>query len=153
MLVKSRYLSLLNSSGIMTGRLYLTEKKSKRNKYCNYGFNNHSNKKVQKSQINLQLYKNVWACNHIFHLQFFFKCIIFSHKRFYINFCFKVWLLIIIRIPKLMSSIKFNLNSNVAGLQSHKKRLKNFEYLKNKTGPYSILFLRKIDSTKKNDIR
>ena len=71
MLVKSRYLSLLNSSGIMTGRLYLTEKKSKRNKYCNYGFNNHSNKKVQKSQINLQLYKNVWACNHIFHLSFF----------------------------------------------------------------------------------
>ena len=45
----------------MTGRLYLTEKKSKRNKYCNYGFNSHSNKKVQRSQINLQLYKNVWA--------------------------------------------------------------------------------------------
>ena len=41
-----------------------------------------------------------------------------------------------------MSSIKFNLTShNVKGLQSYKKRLKFFEYLKNQSGPNGILFL------------
>ena len=43
-----------------------------------------------------------------------------------------------------MSSIKFDLISvNVEGLQLYKKRLKIFEYPKNKSGPNHILFLRK----------
>ena len=38
-----------------------------------------------------------------------------------------------------MSSVKFNLiSNNVKGLQSYKKRLKIFEYLKNTSGPNGI---------------
>ena len=53
-----------------------------------------------------------------------------------------------------MSSIKFNLiSNNVKGLQSYKKRLKIFKYLKNKSGPNGILFLQETHSTKENEIR
>ena len=53
-----------------------------------------------------------------------------------------------------MSSIKFNLiSNNVKGLQSYKKRLKIFEYLKNKSGPNGISFLQEAQSTKENEIR
>ena len=53
-----------------------------------------------------------------------------------------------------MSSIKFNLTShNVKGLQSYKKRLKFFEYLKNQSGPNGILFLQETHFTKENEIR
>ena len=53
-----------------------------------------------------------------------------------------------------MSSIKFNLiSNNVKGVQSYRKRLKIFEYLKNKSGPNSILFLQETHSTKENEIR
>ena len=53
-----------------------------------------------------------------------------------------------------MSSIKFNLiANNVKSLQSYKKQLKNYEYLKNKSGPNGILFLQETHSTKKNEIR
>ena len=52
-----------------------------------------------------------------------------------------------------MSSIKFNLiSNNVKGLQSYKKRLKIFEYLKNKSGPNGILFLQETHSTKETEI-
>ena len=53
-------------------------------------------------------------------------------------------------IPKLMSSIKFNLiSNNVKGilLSSH---IKIFEYLKNKSGPNDISFFQEIHSTKEN---
>ena len=53
-----------------------------------------------------------------------------------------------------MSSIQFKLISNgVKGLQSFKKRLKIFEYLKNKNSPNGILFLQETHSTKENQIR
>ena len=53
-----------------------------------------------------------------------------------------------------MSSIKFNLiANNVKSLQSYKKQLKNYEYLKNKSGPNGILFLQETHSTKENEIR
>ena len=53
-----------------------------------------------------------------------------------------------------MSPIKFNLiYNNVKGLQSYKKRLKIFEYLKNKRGPNGILFWQETHSTKENEIR
>ena len=53
-----------------------------------------------------------------------------------------------------MSSIKFNLiSNNVKGLQSYKKRLKVFYYLKNESGPNGILFLQETNSTKENEIR
>ena len=39
------------------------------------------------------------------------------------------------------------------GLQSYKKRLKIFRYLKNKSGPNGILFLQETHSTKENEIR
>ena len=48
----------------------------------------------------------------------------------------------------------FNLiSNNVKGLQSYKKRLKIFDYLKNKSVPNGILFLRETLSTKENEIR
>ena len=48
----------------------------------------------------------------------------------------------------------FNLiSNNVKGLQSDKKRLKIFDYLKNKSVPNGILFLRETLSTKENEIR
>ena len=63
-------------------------------------------------------------------------------------------MLIIIVIPKLMSSIKFTLiSNNLKGLQSYKKRLEIFKYLKNKSGPSGILFLQETHSTKENEIR
>ena len=53
-----------------------------------------------------------------------------------------------------MSSIKFNLiSNNVKGLQSYKKRLKIFEYLKYKKGPNGILLLQETNSTVENEIR
>ena len=53
-----------------------------------------------------------------------------------------------------MSSIKFNLiSNNVKSLQSYKKRLKIFEYLKNKSGPNGILCLQETHFTKENEIR
>ena len=53
-----------------------------------------------------------------------------------------------------MSSIKFNLiSNNVKGVQSYRKRLKIFEYLKIKSGPNGILFLQETHSTKENEIR
>ena len=63
-------------------------------------------------------------------------------------------MLIIIVIPKLMSSIKFTLiSNNLKGLQSYKKRLEIFKYLKNKSGSSGILFLQETYSTKENEIR
>ena len=53
-----------------------------------------------------------------------------------------------------MSSIKFNLiSNNVKGLQSYKKRLKIFEYLKYKEGPNGTLLLQEAHSTVENEIR
>ena len=53
-----------------------------------------------------------------------------------------------------MSSIEFNLiYNNVKGPQSYKKRLKIFEYLKNKSGPNGILFLQETHPTKENENR
>ena len=54
-----------------------------------------------------------------------------------------------------MRLIKFNLiSNNVKGLlHSYKKRLKIFDYLKNKSGPNVILFLQETHSTKENEIR
>ena len=52
-----------------------------------------------------------------------------------------------------MSSIKFNIiSNNVKGLQSYKKRLKIFEYLKNKNGPNDILIFQATHSTKENEL-
>ena len=63
-------------------------------------------------------------------------------------------MLIIVGIPKLMSSIKFNLIvNNVKGPQSYKKRLKIFEYLKNKSGHNGILILQETHPAKENEIR
>ena len=53
-----------------------------------------------------------------------------------------------------MSTVKFNLiSTNVKRLQSYKKRLNIFEYLKNKIGPNDILFLQETHSPKVNEIR
>ena len=53
-----------------------------------------------------------------------------------------------------MSSIKFNLIvNNVKGPQSYKKRLKIFEYLKNKSGHNGILILQETHPAKENEIR
>ena len=53
-----------------------------------------------------------------------------------------------------MRLIKFNLiSNNIKGLHSYKKRLKIFDYLKNKSGPNGILFLQETHSTKENQIR
>ena len=63
-------------------------------------------------------------------------------------------MLIIIGIPKLMSSVKFNLiSNNVKGIQSYKKWWKIFKYLKNKSGTNGILFLQETHSTRQNEIR
>ena len=52
-----------------------------------------------------------------------------------------------------MSSIRFNIiSNNVKGLQSYKKRLKIFEYLKNKSGPNGILIFQATHSTKENEL-
>ena len=78
-----------------------------------------------------------------FVILFFFKYMIFFHKSFYINFTKKLWLLIIIGIQKLMNSIKFHLiSNNVKGLQSYKKLLKIFEYLKKKRSRCHFIFAR-----------
>ena len=63
-------------------------------------------------------------------------------------------MLIIIGIPKLTSSIKLNLiSSDVQDLQSYKKQLKFFKYLKNKSCSNGILFLQGTHSTEENEIK
>ena len=63
-------------------------------------------------------------------------------------------MLIIIGIPKLTSSIKLNLiSNNVKDLQSYKKQLKIFKYLKNKSCSNGILFLQETHSTEENEIK
>ena len=54
MLVKNRDLSLLNSSGIIIERTFLTKKEeTKRKEYLNYAeFNSHTSEKVERSQRN-----------------------------------------------------------------------------------------------------
>ena len=48
----------------------------------------------------------------------------------------------------LKNQLKFNfLTNNVKGLQSTKKRLKLFNFLKNKIGPKGILFLQEKQSS------
>ena len=50
----------------------------------------------------------------------------------------------------LKNELNFNfLTNNVKGLQSTKKRLKGFDFLKNKIGPTGILFLHETYSTEK----
>ena len=47
-----------------------------------------------------------------------------------------------------MSNINFNfLSNNVKGMQSSKKRLKQFEYFKSKLKPSGLLFLQEAHST------
>ena len=53
-----------------------------------------------------------------------------------------------LKLPKQKSHINFNfLLSNVKGLQSSKKRLKQFEYFKSKLKPNGLLFLQETHST------
>ena len=53
-----------------------------------------------------------------------------------------------LKLPKQKSHINFNfLFSNVKGLQSSKKRLKQFEYFKSKLKPNGLLFLQETHST------
>ena len=53
-----------------------------------------------------------------------------------------------------MAVINFNfLCNNVKSLQTSQKRLKLFNYLKNKIFPNGILFLQETHSTKKNKIQ
>ena len=55
MLVKNRYLSFLNSSGIERKNVFSREKKTERKEYCNYKFNTHSNERK------IYDFKNVWT--------------------------------------------------------------------------------------------
>ena len=58
MLVKNRDPLLLNSSGTMIGRMFLTEK---RKEYLNYGeFNSHTNENLKESR-KIHEFKNVWT--------------------------------------------------------------------------------------------
>ena len=51
-------------------------------------------------------------------------------------------------IENLKNQLNFNfLTNNVKGLQSTKKRLKLFNFLKNKIGPKGILFLQETHSS------
>ena len=53
-----------------------------------------------------------------------------------------------------MDDINFNfVSNNVKGLQSSKKRLKLFEYFRNKISPNGIVFLQETHSTKNNEIK
>ena len=53
-----------------------------------------------------------------------------------------------------MDAVNFNfLCNNVKGLQTYKKRLKLFNYFKNKIFPNGIIFLQETHSTKENEIK
>ena len=62
MLVKNRYLSLLNSSGIERKNVFSREKTERKN-YCNYEFNTHSNERE------IYDFNDVWTSEGKFYLR------------------------------------------------------------------------------------